>query len=164
VAIDYSYNGTSWKAWKTVTTNSAGAFVAYPKPTRKTYYRAVFAGDAAFSGKRSVTRQVLVRAYLTRPSGPKSIEHGVVFTSTGYLKPRHTAGTKPVRIQCYRKESGSYRLKKTYYAKVSNYSSYSKYKASVNLPSAGSWRIRAYYPTTTTNYKKYSTYRDVTAK
>ncbi len=104
------------------------------------------------------------RVYLSRPSGPKSITHGVAFTSTGYLKPRHTAGTKPVRIQCYRKVSGVYRLKKTYYAKVSNYSSYSKYKASVKLPDRGSWRIRAYYPTTTTNYSKVSTYRNITAK
>ncbi len=60
---------------------------------------------------------------------------------------------------------GVYKLRKTYYAKVSNYSTYSKYKASVKLPDRGSWRIRAYSsPTTTTNYKKVSTYRYITAK
>ena len=164
IALEYSANGTSWKAWKTVTTTSTGAFYAYAKPVRRTFYRAKFAGDAAFAAKTSASKRVLPRVYLTRPSGPKSVTHGVAFTSTGYLKPRHTAGTKPVRIQCYRKVSGVYRLKKTFYAKVSNYSSYSKYKASVKLPDRGSWRIRAYYPTTTTNYSKVSTYRNITAK
>ena len=164
VALEYSSNGSTWKSWKTVTTSSTGAFYAYAKPVRRTFYRAKFAGDAAFAARTSASRRVLPRVYLSRPSGPQSITHGVAFTSTGYLKPRHTAGTKPVRIQCYRKVSGVYRLKKTFYAKVSNYSSYSKYKASVKLPDRGSWRIRAYYPTTTTNYSKVSTYRNITAK
>ena len=147
-----------------MTTDGSGRFSAVANPVRKTYYRARFGGDAAFGAKTSGAKAVLPRVSLTKPSGPISIARNKAFTSSGYLKPRHTAGTKPVRIVCYRKESGVYKLKRTYYATVANYSSYSKYRASVKLPYRGSWRIQAYYPTSATNYKTYSAYRYLTAK
>jgi hypothetical protein len=71
---------------------------------------------------------------------------GKAATVKGYLKPRHTAGTFPVRIYKYRYVSGKWKSYGYVRAKASNYSTYTKYSASVKLPYKGKWRLRAYHP------------------
>jgi hypothetical protein len=66
-------------------------------------------------------------------------------TVYGYLKPRHTKGTYPVRIYKYRYVGGVWKSYGYAKAKASNYSSYTKYTARVKLPSPGKWRLRAYH-------------------
>jgi hypothetical protein len=154
----------SYTGWKTVTTTAGGTFSASAAPVAKTYYRARFYGDAAFVGVSSPAKSVLPKVYLTRPSGPRSVGHGAVFAAKGTLKPRHSSGTKPVKVQCYKRVGGSWKLRATYSAKAANAAASSSYKASVKLPSAGRWRIRAYYPTSSTNYRTYSNYRYVRAR
>jgi hypothetical protein len=61
----------------------------------------------------------------------------------GYLKPRHTAGTKAVKLSCYHRESGTWVLRKTVRAPVSDFSTYSKYAVRIALGRAGRWRLRA---------------------
>ncbi len=66
----------------------------------------------------------------------------------GFLKPRHYG--YPVRVQAYRYErqrNGKYlwKLRYTFSAKASNYSSYTKYTAKVKLAYAGKWKFRAYH-------------------
>jgi hypothetical protein len=66
------------------------------------------------------------------------------FSSSGYLKPRHTAGTYPVSVRAYKRNTnGTYSYKSAFKAKASNYSSYSKYTATVSL-GPGTWKLRAY--------------------
>jgi hypothetical protein len=80
------------------------------------------------------------------------------------LKPRHKATTYPVKIYAYRYEGGKYVYKKVYKAKASNYSSYTKYRASIKLPSKGKWRLRTLHAADSLNAKTYSSWRYVTVK
>lgn len=110
-------------------------------------YRAVFGGSVTHEPNASFPALVKPRASVGTPKAPTTMSRYRYYTVYGYLKPRHTSGTKPVKIKCYRKNSaGVYRYHHTVYAKVSNYSSYSKYKASVRLPHSGRWRLRGYAP------------------
>lgn len=83
---------------------------------------------------------------------------------SGVLKPRHTAGTKPVKVHAYRLVKGKYRYYKSFSATASNYSTYSKYSTKVRLPYRGKWRLRAYHPADTKHLATYSTYRYVTVR
>lgn len=143
----------AWSNWKTVTTDALGAWKVTASPKRKTYYRAAFAGDAAFAAGVSSSKAVLPRVSLSGPGGvPSPASRMKTYTAYGTLKPRHSAGTYPVRIKCYRKVGSAWVLKKTYRARVRTISSSaSKYSARVRLGTAGSWRIRAYYPGTGSN-------------
>jgi hypothetical protein len=50
-----------------------------------------------------------------------------------------------VRIYKYRYVSGKWKSYGYVKAKASNYSTYTKYSASLSLPKSGRWRIRAYH-------------------
>ena len=63
----------------------------------------------------------------------------------GYLKPRHRAGSYPVRIYEYRRVSGRWKSHGYVKAKASDYGTYTKYSRSVRLPYTGTWRLRAYH-------------------
>ncbi len=92
----------------------------------------------------SVAPAVLPKAVLSNPLAPSSARRGRAFTVSGYLRPKHVAGTYDVRLYCYRLESGAWRLRKTVSARVANHSSYeSRYSRSLSLPAAGRWRVRA---------------------
>lgn len=128
------------------TTDAGGVFSFSVKPTSKTYYRARFAGTATYHGSGpTASVYALPRVYVRTPIAPKKMRPGRSYTVYGYLKPRHASGTKPVQVKCYKKNSaGVYKYHHTVYAKVSDYYSYSKYKAKVKLPHRGKWRLRAY--------------------
>ena len=59
-------------------------------------------------------------------------------------------GVKTVKIRLYRYGSGKWSYVRTYSAKNSNYSSYSKYKARIRLTTKAKYRFKAYTSTTTT--------------
>ena len=115
-------------------------------------------GVSAILDDVSLTPPPLPLATLTQPHAPLSVRHGVAFTSYGYLRPRHTAGSSAVTLQCYRYQSGHWVLRKTVKAKVLNYSSKSRYSVRLSLPSSGKWRIRAYHADSR-HRASYSTYR-----
>jgi hypothetical protein len=106
-------------------------------------------------------KTVAVRPYLGVPSAPATVKKNVAFTSRGALKPQHTIGATAGYIQCYRKESGKWRLRKTVTAQ--GYSDY-RYTASVKLPYSGSWRMRFYHPADSMNAKWYSGWKYKTAQ
>jgi hypothetical protein len=166
VLIEYSYDNWSTVAGsKTVTTNGSGAFSWTFAPTKKTYYRAQFKGDATRYGSNRVWRTVLPKVSLTKPSAASTMRYGRSYKVTGYLKPRHTAGTTPVVLRLWRYRSGKWRLQtKHYHAKVSSYSSYSKYSMSIKLPSRGKWRLKAYHAKDSLNAETLTTYRSVTVR
>jgi predicted secreted protein len=96
------------------------------------------------------------------------------FTTYGYLKPRHTAGTYPVKIYCYRYQKGAtgrygWVLRKTASAKAYDYhphsgATYTKYSVKLSLPYTGRWRIRAYHAPDSKYAPTYSAYRYVTVR
>ena len=138
----------TWKAVAKTSTSSTGTYSFTVKPKRRTAYQVRHLGNTRYLPSKTPTVKVIPYAYLTVPSAPTTVKAGVAFTSKGYLKPRHTAGAKSVKIQCFRRElqaDGSYRyvLRKTYSAVNANYKSYTRYSAKVKLPTAGKWRIVA---------------------
>ena len=161
VSVQYSREASSWATAKALLTNDSGAFSTSVALSRTTRYRIHFAGDAGYASCTSATRTVAPRVYLTTPSAPSSVTRRHAFTVTGKLKPRHARGTRPVKLYCYRYQSGHWMLRKKVSAKVGNYSSYSKYSASVSLPYRGRWRIKAYHAADSLNAKTWSGVRGV---
>jgi len=84
---------------------------------------------------------------VSSPIAPSVMKHAKSYTVFGYLKPRHMTGSISVLIYLDRKNSSGTWVPKGYVtARVSDYSSYSKYATSVKLPTTGKWRLRAYAP------------------
>jgi hypothetical protein len=113
--------------------------------------------------------------YLSKPLSPSAVRRLSRFTVSGYLKPRHRAGTYPVKIQCYlyqRQRTGGYGwvLVKTMSARAYDYRPnrrrawYTKYRTTFSLPARGKWRIRAYHPADATYGPTYTDYRYITVK
>lgn len=99
------------------------------------------------------------------PVAPTTMYRTRYYTIAGSLKPRHAAGSYPVRVYKYRRvtrtrwQSYGYTL-----AKASDYSTYSKYAARIRLPYAGTWRLRAYAPADALHVAAWSGYDYVTVK
>jgi hypothetical protein len=140
--------GARWTPVVDVTVGAVGAatVVATPDLSRRTWYRLRFDGDATHAATTSATVEIAPRVSLQRPSAPKSIRHGVRLTSTGDLKPRHAAGAKTIRIECYKRVAGAWKLKNTVLARNANKSAYTQYRATFALPSAGKWKLVASHP------------------
>jgi sugar lactone lactonase YvrE len=160
VSLQYSTDGVTWKAAWNIVTSAAGGFTAKVAPTRKTYYRVRFAATG-YPSCVSPTRSILPRVYLTVPTAPAVAYRNTAFTSYGFLKPKHTAGTYPVQIMAYqyvRQTNGTYAWvwRKNVTARAYDYLTYTKYQASLSLPYAGSWRITARHLADTTNSDTYA--------
>ncbi len=177
LSIERSTNGGhTWSLVGTPDTNHSGSFsFTTPKNYVKSLYRVRYTG-AQFAGpgtldRLSATSPIITvnpRASVGTPKGyPSTGRKNKSYSVYGSLKPRQavTAATaKVVAIKCYRKQSGKYKLRKTVYAKVYNYSTYSRYRASVKLPYTGKWRIRAYFKGSPINAAKHSSYKYVTVR
>ncbi len=171
VQLQRSSNGkTGWSTIATADTNGSG-YVAFGLPAgssgynyKKAYFRLVFPGAAGYKGTTSAVRSVDPKAYLGKPyTSTKKIKAKKTYTWRAKLKPRHTAGTKPVKLRFERKVNGKYRFYKNVYAKAYNSSTYSRVKASYKLPKTGKWRVRAYHDDAG-HYPTYSSWLYVTAK
>ena len=155
---------TGWVWAGSATTASDGRCSIDQAPRSKTVYRIRFAGGGLTLPAASSSRSVLVRAYLSAPYVPTTSYKGRAFASKGYLKPRHSAGSYPVRLLAYHYEAGRWVCRRTISARASDYSSYSRYTAAVSLPYRGKWRIRAYHAADSANAATYSSYRYTTVK
>lgn len=122
-----------------------------------TTYRIAIDGADASQGK--VALAWTNKATLARPYAPTTVKKNAKFTVTGSIKPRHKAGTKPIKLLRYHREGGKWvRRGAVIYVSVYNYSNYSRYKKSVTLPYKGAWRIYAQHAdaghaTTTSSYR-----------
>ncbi len=103
---------------------------------------------------------------LTKPKAPTYASKNSYFTAYGYLQPKHTSGTYPVRIYKWKKtSSGTWKSYGYVKAKASNYLSYTKYAGSLRLSSKGVWQLRAYSPADSKHSATWSTRSDyVTVK
>lgn len=108
---------------------------------------AVTADDVVVTGAGLSAPTVKPKAYVSKPIARSTMSRTKYYPVYGWLKPRHTRGTYPVRIYKYKKTaSGSWKRYGYVKAKASNYSSYTKYAKSIRLPYKGRWRLRAYAP------------------
>ncbi len=128
------------------TTAADGSFSIPVVPTTKTYYRARYAGmPSEYESTLSTAISVLPRAYVRTPIARSKMSSKKSYTVWGTLKPKHTAGTYPVRIYKWKKTSSGKWKKYGYVkAKAYNYSSYTKYSVKMRLKYKGTWRLRAY--------------------
>jgi hypothetical protein len=164
VTIQY-YSGGSWKYLVQATTSATGTYVLTVRPKVKTTYRALFTKVSSYLAGASPNRSVKPMVSLARPNfGRATLKYGKTYAAYGNLKPRHKAGSKQIKVKAYLEVGGVYVLKKTYTARASNKSSYSKYRARIKLPKRGKWRLKAYHAGDSKNATTSSKYRYVTVK
>jgi len=173
IKVDRSTNGGhTWSEVASIMTDSSGAYSYLTQANHvKAFYRVRFNGDSGpiggverFSGQsRAVS--VTPRAYVGTPAGyPSSGNDTKTYSVYGTLKPHQAvtpAADGVVTIKCYRKQSGHYVLRRTFKAKVYDYETYSRYRASVRLPYTGRWRMKAYFKGSSKSAAKYSAYKYV---
>lgn len=146
VVLEWSVDGVTFSSsGPTTQTAGNGAFLFTVRPTTRTYYRVRFADDDTHSGSVSTAVYATTKAYLTNPVAPAGMSRLRYYTVYGYLKPRHTPGSYPVRIYRWRYVGGKWTSYGFVSAVASNYSGFTKYSRSVKLPYAGRWRLRAYH-------------------
>jgi hypothetical protein len=108
----------------------------------------VIVSEVYLDNPGSSSRTVTPKAYVRTPIAPTTMSTAKSYSVYGYLKPRHTSGTSPVRIYKERYSNGKWYAYGYVSAKASNYSSYSKYSVSMRLTKTGRWRLRAYHADT----------------
>lgn len=145
VSLYQSSTGSTWVKVAYVPTVASGLYSFTVRPTSRTYYQTRFLGDSEYPEALSPTMTVGVRAYVSTPVASVYMRAGVSSAVHGYLKPKHTSGSYPVRIYKYRNVAGKWRSYGYVKARAFAYGSYTKYVASVRLPYKGRWRLRAYH-------------------
>ncbi len=149
IVLQKSSNGVSfYDAAITSTTSSNGYFSLRDKPKIKTYYRAKYAGATGYTAAApTYAVSFIPKVYLSKkPWASRTIiYHGKTYRYKSALIPRHTSGSKAVKLQFQRYYKGKYRAYKTVTAYAYNYSSYSRVKGSYKIPYKGKWRVRAFH-------------------
>jgi len=148
VILQSAVPGASFKDTShVVKTGAAGVFSFSLNPVSKTLYRVRFAGATGYAASGpTASLYVVPRTHVHTPIAPRTMSRSEYRTVYGYLKPKHTAGTYPVRIYKYRYSSGKWKRYGYVNAEASDYGGYTKYKRSIRLPYKGRWRLRAYAP------------------
>ena len=169
VVIKSSADGTNWSTHDTVSATSGAYSTTSPALTSARYYKAEYAGTGTYAPASTLAKKVLPYAYVTAPTTTATQTYGGTYTASGYLKPKHAAGTYPVKVYTYHYEKKSdgtydYVYKQSFDAKASDYSDHTKYSASIKLPYAGKWRMRTVHLEDASNAKTYSGYTYVTVK
>jgi beta propeller repeat protein len=163
IIVQRSTDQMHWTTVATRTTRSDGTY-SYRTGviTSRRYYRVTYKGGDTYLSARNWTGAIRPKVSLTRPSGPCSMKVGG-FITYGYLKPHHKKGSHSVAITTFRKESGVWVYKKTFWATNQDYGSYTRYRGVVQLTKAGSWRIHARHEDQS-HATTYSAWRYITVK
>ncbi len=167
VTLRYSKDGgATWRTLEqTATTDPLGMWHAIWRPNANALVRVSFAADPLRSPSTSPLISLRQRICLTSARTPDTVQHRTGFTTFGYLKPRLTAGSYPVRIAFYQLVQRSDRtyvwvLRETVPARASGFRSYTEYAARTSVPYAGRWKAIVTYPgssayATTTSTARY---------
>lgn len=151
VYLQTSYDGKSgWTTRATGVTSSTGYVSFNARPNRTTYYRLRFPGRSGcyFSAVSEASR-VIPKPYVGPSAAPLAAMAGRSFAVTGTVNPRHTAGSKPIRIYRYRYESGKWKSYGYVLAAARDLPDRldaSLYTCRTSLSKKGKWRLRAYHP------------------
>ena len=146
VDVQKSLDGIAWTTFATV--ESDGGTATTPALTRAMKFRAVWEGVGEYAPSTSAVVTVKPKVYLGAPVAPSVIYDDVTFLVYGTLKPRHAPGwNEAVKLYCYRKNAdGVWVLKRTAWCKTVDYSTYSRYRVKIALPTTGTWKLRAFAP------------------
>lgn len=164
------YGALAFQKIGSAQTDGSGHLSFAVTPAKRTEYRIVFGQADLYESKTSNVLTCIPYAYVTAPSARKTTYAvNEYLVTAGYLKPRHKAGLRDLRVfaQRYEKQpNGSYKwvTRRTYYAKLVNYGTYTKYSTAVRLPYRGKWRLRAYVIGNTTHASTWSAARYLTVR
>ena len=170
VALQSSRDGRLWSTVASVVTNSQGAYALRSAPLiTARELRVRFAGDSSYTSGTSPVKTVKPKAYLTAPSAPKRVYESKLFSTKTFLKPKHAAGSYPVKLQYFRKVikddgTSSWAQKYTLRARAYDYGSYTQCRTSRKLTVTGKWRVRALYEEDRTNAETISDWRYFTVR
>lgn len=154
------YGSSTWTTVATASVDASGAYSFSAKPAIRTDYRAYFDGEPGEKlSYASSMVTVKPRVSVSRPWAPTSVRRGTSFLTAGYVKPRQSSGSKTIRVYAQRYESGKWVTRRVYTAANSNYSTYSRYKTLMSLPSSGRWRLIAISRENSKNAYSKSSYR-----
>lgn len=145
VLLSKVYGAADWSYSRDVTTTSEGTYIFTLKPSTRTAYMLFSMGDFEYKDAATTPAWVYVKPQVGNPGAPSVMYVNRAASVWAFLKPRHTAGSYPVRIYKYRYVNGAWKSYGYVTAKAANYSSYTKATASVKLPYRGRWRLRAYH-------------------
>jgi len=138
-----AYTNTNYRA----TTDASGKFTFTVRAYTRTWYKVRFEAANGYLASNSTTNVYATpKTYVSNPIAASKMSHTKTYTVYGYLKPKHTANTYPVRIYRWRYVSGAWKAYGYVNAKAYNYSTYTKYSAGVKLAYTGKWKLRAYSP------------------
>lgn len=109
---------------------------------------------------------VRVRAKLMVPSTPWYVNRNAAFTTSGYLTPRHEAGSRVVAVCYYRLINGKFVYYKTVKPALANsiFDNYSQFRFTTSLPYAGKWRVRSIHAADALHTNSYSGYHNFTVR
>jgi hypothetical protein len=163
VEIWSSPDGAGWSPLTAVRTSAApsGSFLLHARPTRRTYYRAVYAGDEARPSGYSPVVRVLPKVSVTKPYRRSTVvKRGRTYVFTGRLYPPHDSAAA-LKVLAYRRVRGKYVYSRAFYAAARPSGIY---QSRVKLPLRGKWRLRAFHAADLGNASTYSEYRYVTVR
>jgi len=124
----------------TLTATDGSYLMSLSSLKQTTRYRMVYRGDATHLPAVSDVVTLNVKAWLSTPTIPKEFSYHKTVTVSCLLRPRHRAGSYPVKFQFYRfmlapgATSWDWVLAKTVNGKAADYSTYTKCSARVTLP------------------------------
>ena len=164
VYLETSFDGLTWYSDVVANTDSLGRFSLTSSAfSDGTYFRVDYNGSALDLSGQSAGVFVKPKVSLQTPVASSSMSHTKSYKVYGTLKPRHDSATAVGTLQCYRLESGHWKLRKSYTLTATDYSTYSRYNATVKLTLTGKWRVRAYHADSS-HAATYSGWRYLTVK
>jgi len=145
----------------TAMTGAGGAFTFWVTPQEVTNYAVRPAATPEYATSLSGSVRATPLVSLGNPVVPKGMRHTKSYSVYGSLKPRHAAGSKPVRIYKYLYIGGKWKAQGYVTAAASNYGAFSRYKATLRLSRKGKWRLNAYAPADAEHAATWSGYTPV---
>jgi beta propeller repeat protein len=128
-----------WTGW--AITDAYGEYsLDVTKIKAKTSFRMVYHGDATHLPAVSEAKTVKAKAWVSTPAIPREFSYQKTVTVSCFLKPRHAAGSSPVKFlfsRYYRADgefAPDWHVWKTVKGKAANYSTYTRCTARVSLP------------------------------
>jgi hypothetical protein len=145
VALQRSYNGSSWTAVTAPVSLTGSYSVVVPHVYRKTYFRWVFGGIGDFAPCTSASKLVESYASVTAPNVGSHLRLKHTYVAHGHLKPQHASGTYAITVYWQYYYRGAWRAEDSLKLRVTNSDSYSKYTygESYGKGVPRRWRVRA---------------------
>jgi hypothetical protein len=117
-------------------------------------------GPEVYSYDFVIVPQIKTTPTVYTPVARSTMRRTKSYSIYSYLKPRHRAGTYPIRIYKYRRVSGRWKSMGYAKAKASDHKSFTKCIVKLRLSLKGRWRLRAMAPADADHFEEWSSGSD----